>query len=83
MTKYRISFRYLLFLLFILAFQLNTFSQDAPFAWGHGIGGSGWDRAYDVTTDNEGNIYLTGVFGGTVDFDPSENTYSLSSHGGD
>jgi hypothetical protein len=82
MTKYRISFRYLLFLLFILAFQLNTFSQDAPFAWGHGIGGSGWDRAYDVTTDNEGNIYLTGVFGGTVDFDPSENTYSLSSHGG-
>ena len=81
MTSYKISFRCLILVLFILAFQLNIFAQDAPFAWGHGIGGSGWDRAYDVTTDNEGNVYITGVFGGTVDFDPGPDIYSLSSHG--
>jgi hypothetical protein len=35
------------------------------------MGGTGGDVGYSVTTDASGNIYLTGYFVGTVDFNPS------------
>lgn len=38
--------------------------------------------ANDFDLDIEANIYLTGVFGNTVDFDPSPQTYNLTSFGG-
>lgn len=40
------------------------------------------DAAYDVTTDINGNVYVTGEFHGTVDFDPTAGVRSLTSSGG-
>jgi len=48
-----------------------------PFAWGDveddGIG--------DVAVDIMGNVYATGIFRGTVDFDPGPSEWNLTSHG--
>lgn len=46
--------------------------------WAKGFGGSGDDRGLAVTTDAAGNLYSTGHFSGTIDFDPSSATYMLA-----
>lgn len=50
-----------------------------------GIGSTGSDSATSVATDNTGNVYMTGIFSGTVDFDPATahtgNTDILTSGG--
>jgi len=35
----------------------------------------------NMTTDNNGNIYVTGAFEDSVDFDPSPNVYKMYSYG--
>lgn len=45
--------------------------------WAFGIGGSGDDRGYGLTTDAAGNVYVTGHYTGTVDFDPSAGICNL------
>ncbi len=45
--------------------------------WGKGFGGVGYQVGYDINTDLSGNVVFAGYFDGTVDFDPSEETYEL------
>ena len=48
------------------------------FLWAKGIGGpEGGDRGEGIITDNEGNLYITGGFRGTANFDPN-GTYLLT-----
>ncbi|MCD6065547.1 MAG: hypothetical protein K0S33_373 [Bacteroidetes bacterium] len=51
-------------------------------SWVKQIGGSGRDMAKAVTADSSGNVYITGIFEGTVDFDPGPGVYPLTSFGG-
>jgi len=70
----------LVFLLFAL--PLKGLCQ-LPFPkWVNDIGGSGASKAAGMATDNQNNIYLTGFFSGTVDFDPSAGVTNLTSVGG-
>jgi hypothetical protein len=39
------------------------------------------ETGYAVATDAEGNVYVTGQFQGSVDFDPGPNSYPLTSAG--
>jgi hypothetical protein len=46
------------------------------------FGGTDFQRANDVTTDSEGNLYVVGQFRGTTDFDPGAGTFDLTSTSG-
>jgi len=51
--------------------------------WAKKIGGLNEDRAFATTVDIYGNVYTTGDFSGTVDFDPGpgiNNMTAFSSH---
>lgn len=51
------------------------------FLWAKQMGGSINDEAQDLAIDNAGNIYTTGFFNNTADFDPGTGTYTLTSTG--
>ncbi|KPK78251.1 MAG: hypothetical protein AMJ79_00125 [Phycisphaerae bacterium SM23_30] len=51
------------------------------YGWTDALGGSGSDISYDITLDSQGNIFLTGYFHGTVDFDPTAESDSHTSNG--
>lgn len=56
--------------------------STGAFLWAITIGGSEDDAGRAVTTDGAGNIYLTGSFRQTADFDPGAATFPLTSEGG-
>lgn len=58
------------------------FSGAGDFIWAKQIGGTGIDLATELIRDTNGNIYTTGAFSNTADFDPSESTYNLTAPGG-
>src|SRR4051812_32378387 len=77
MTKF---LRILPFLLCL--FTVNLKSQ-VNFSWAKQFTGSAnSDRGMAVTSDAAGNVYSTGSFQGTVDFDPGSGTFTLMATGG-
>lgn len=52
------------------------------FNWAINLGGSGIDAARDIAVDPAGNIYITGNFEDTADFDPGIGIYNLTCVGG-
>ena len=48
------------------------------FVWAVQIGSAAGQNCYSMKTDASGNIYLTGDFRGTVDFDPGVNSYTMA-----
>ena len=53
--------------------------EAGDFVWAYDVGGSGFDECWNLAVDPTGNIYVTGSFSGTVDFDPGAGIYNLSS----
>ena len=62
----------------IFILKLNSLGN---FIWAKTIGGTGADNAYSVKVDGNDDVYVTGNFTGTVDFDPSTSTQNLISSG--
>lgn len=60
---------------------IECLNSDGTFAWVKSYGGAGWQDASSVAVDATGTIHLAGQFEQTADFDPSNNTYSLTSNG--
>lgn len=57
------------------------YSPTGSLIFAFNIGGTELDAGGCVKTDTAGNIYISGWFRGTVDFDPSSNTANLVSNG--
>lgn len=58
---------------------VTKFDANGDQLWASSFGGSQFDFGYDIVADDLGNVYFTGSFSGTVDFDPSASTENLTS----
>jgi hypothetical protein len=67
--------------LFTLLFIFTAFvlqGQAPSLDWVKSLGGTGYDYGNGICLDNNNNMYVTGIFGSTTDFDPGPNQYNLS-----
>ncbi len=60
---------------------ISKLDQDGNFVWAKQVGGSFFDLSKDATLDLQNNLYLTGYFFNTADFDTSEDVFNLTSQG--
>lgn len=57
-------------------------AQDPNLIWANKIGGSGYDIGQSIAVDDSGNVFTSGTFDGTVDFDPGPGIFNLTSSNG-
>ena len=60
---------------------LSCFDPAGDFQWGYAWGEDSDDWGYGVEVDNIGNVYATGKFAGTIDFDPTPAFDNHASNG--
>ncbi len=60
---------------------IQKLDSNGNFLWAKQMGSSGFDKGYSLITDVSGNVYSTGKFTNTVDFDPGVGIYNLTSFG--
>ena len=69
-------------LLFITIFYTYQLDAQAPnYRWARSIGATSNDQGKGIVTDQLGNVYITGEFRNTVDFDPGTSVFNLTSNG--
>ena len=59
--------------------HIAKLAPNGNLLWETVIGGEDDDEGAAIATDDFGDIYVTGYFSETVDFDPGENIYNISS----
>ena len=70
---------FLLILFFTLFIPGTLFCQTAKLEWAKQYAGPSYDAGQAIALDAAGNIYATGYFSATVDFDPGPGVYNLTS----
>ena len=60
---------------------ISKLDISGNFVWAKKIGGPELDIGTSLKLDTKGNIYTTGSFGGTVDFDPGAGIFNITSIG--
>jgi hypothetical protein len=69
-------------LIILMAFMVPGLTAQPPMQWLNRIdhkNGYGYLQVHDLTTDKLGNVYISGTFNDTIDFDPSAATHTLFS----
>jgi len=60
---------------------ISKLDSSGNFVWAKAMGGTGFDSGRSITIDAFGNVFITGQFAGTADFDPDAGTFNLTSSG--
>jgi len=60
---------------------VSKLNSSGDLVWAKTLEGAGFDSGASVAVDASGNVYTTGYFGGTADFDPGAGTSNLTSAG--
>jgi hypothetical protein len=87
-TRVRFSSHPLPLIVMLLALCAGLFpassaqAANGSFAWAKSMAGTLADWSNEIKIDAAGNVYTTGLFQGTVDFDPGPGTHNLTSAGG-
>jgi hypothetical protein len=61
---------------------IGKYDLDGNITWAFGINGGAYDKLMEICLDHNGNIYATGHFYVSTDFDPSAANYVLSTSTG-
>ncbi|HLG35039.1 MAG TPA: SBBP repeat-containing protein [Bacteroidia bacterium] len=67
----------------MLDVYVSKLSSSGNFIWAKQMGGANTEEGFSIDFDLSGNVYTTGWFAGTVDFNPDIGTYNLTSSGSD
>lgn len=62
---------------------VQKLDENGNLLWAKGFGGPWFDYGTGIEVDAIGNVYITGVYQDTVDFDPGEGVFELISNGGE
>lgn len=60
---------------------LAKYDKNGKYIWARSIEGAANEEAFSIALDDTANVYLTGYFKGTVDFDPSSSSLIIPSKG--
>lgn len=60
---------------------VGKYDNSGNLIWAELMGGNGNDECYSIALDTSANIYITGWFTGTSDYDPGPSTFNLVSTG--
>ncbi|MDP1725933.1 MAG: SBBP repeat-containing protein [Bacteroidota bacterium] len=60
---------------------ITKLNSSGNLVWAKRMGGILSDYANAITVDRSGNVYTTGYFYGTADFDPGESTFNMTAGG--
>jgi hypothetical protein len=60
---------------------ITRFDGNGNLIWAKSAGGIDSDAGTSAAVDQAGNVYITGLFWGTADFDPGPGTFNLTSLG--
>ena len=60
---------------------VEKLEENGTFVWSADMGGALFDRGLAIITDNQSNVFTTGWFAGTADFEPGDNSYYLTTSG--
>ena len=61
---------------------VSKLHSNGTFEWVMKLGGLSDEYPTCITVDNSRNVYTSGIFAETADFDPGSSTYNLTSSGG-
>lgn len=68
-------------LIICISITFFSYAQLPTLQWAKNMGSTFSDAANSVATDAAGNVFTTGSFQGTVDFDPGPGVFNLNSVG--
>lgn len=60
---------------------IQKLNSSGNFLWAKQIAGTSYGDGYSITTDADGNVFATGYFDGTADFDPGAGTFNITAGG--
>lgn len=65
----------------ILDAYVLKLNANGDYVWAKGYGGNSLENSKSISLDGDGNVYTTGNFYGTADFDPGTDTANLIATG--